>query len=328
MLLSQYLSRCHDARLIAIAKSNEHGHKGYKRLARTYIALQQTVHLATRTHIVAYLVHHTFLCTGEFELEIVGIEVVELLPYFVQYVATILATMVAGVAQNVELNVEQLFKLESFARLLHVHSVARIVNATHGLIARHKMQTLHDKGRQCFGQWRGYLLKHRLDQTFYVARRHARLLHPLGGDIVGLHAHLRELQIFSKVDVGMCYLIASAEYRRSSEDYILHTHLIILVYVLRTREPYEIHHAVVVGEVCHDTLLARSHLKLLKRQDVSLYLHEGHVARQLADGIYATAVDIFVRIILQQATPGAHLEFLLQQLLALRPYTGQIHYVL
>ena len=84
----------------------------------------------------------------------------------------------------------------------------------------------------------------------------------------------------------------------------------------------------VVGEVCHDTLLARSHLKLLKRQYASLYLHEGHVARQFADGIYTTAVDIFVRIILQQSTPGAHLEFLLQQLLALRPYTGQIHYVL
>ena len=190
MLLSQYLSRCHDARLIAIAKSNEHGHKGYERLARTYIALQQTVHLASRTHIVAYLVHHTFLCTGEFELEVVGIEIVELLPYFVQYVATVFATMVAGVAQNVELNVEQLLKLESFARLLHVHSVAWIVNATHSLIARHKMQTLHDKGRQCFGQWRGYLLKHRLDQTLYVARRHACLLHPFGGDVVGLHAHL------------------------------------------------------------------------------------------------------------------------------------------
>ena len=126
----------------------------------------------------------------------------------------------------------------------------------------------------------------------------------------------------------MGYLIASAEHRGPAEHYILHTHLIILVNVLRTREPYEVHHAMVVGEVCHDTLLARSHLKLLKRQYASLYLHEGHVARQLADGIYTTAVDIFVRIILQQATPGAHLEFLLQQLLALRPDTGQIHYVL
>ena len=190
MLFCQYLGRCHDARLIAVAQSYEHGHKRHKRLARTYIALQQTVHLAARTHIVAYLVHHTFLCTGEFELEVVGIEIVELLPYFVQYVATVFATMVAGVAQNVELNIEQLFKLESFARLLHVHSVARIVNATHGLIARHKMQTLHDEWWQRLGQWRGYLLQHRLDQTLYVARRHTRLLHPFGGDIVGLHAHL------------------------------------------------------------------------------------------------------------------------------------------
>ena len=190
MLLCQYLGRRHDTRLIAIAQSYENGHKRYERLARTYIALQQTVHLAARTHIVAYLVHHTFLCTGEFELEVVSIEVVELLPYFVQYVATVFATMVAGVTQNVELNVEQLFKLESFARLLHVHSVARIVNATHSLIARHKMQTLHDEWGQRLGQWRGYLLQHRLDQTLYVARRHARLLHTFGGDVVGLHAHL------------------------------------------------------------------------------------------------------------------------------------------
>ena len=190
MLLCQYLGRRHDARLIAIAQSYEHGHKRHKRLARTYVALQQTVHLASRTHIVAYLVHHTFLCTGEFELEVVGIKVVELLPYFVQYVATVFATMVAGVAQNVELNVEQLFKLESFARLLHVHSVVRIVNATHGLIARHKMQSLHYKGWQRLGQWRGYLLEHRLDQTLYVARRHASLLHTFSGDVVGLHAHL------------------------------------------------------------------------------------------------------------------------------------------
>ena len=45
VLLCQDLRGCHDAGLIAVVDRQEHGHEGHERLARAYIALQQTVHL-------------------------------------------------------------------------------------------------------------------------------------------------------------------------------------------------------------------------------------------------------------------------------------------
>ena len=61
VLLGQYLGGRHDARLKAIVNSQQHGHQGHERFARSHVALQQAVHLYTASHIGTYLVHHTLL---------------------------------------------------------------------------------------------------------------------------------------------------------------------------------------------------------------------------------------------------------------------------
>ena len=67
VLLGQYFGRCHDASLTAIVDGNERTHQRHKGLARTNVTLQQTVHLATRTHVLAYFLQHTLLRTCQFE---------------------------------------------------------------------------------------------------------------------------------------------------------------------------------------------------------------------------------------------------------------------
>lgn len=78
VLFGKDFRRCHHARLVTVVDGDEHGHQGDKRLARTHIALQQAVHLPSASHIGTYLVHHPFLCSGEFKGQVVGIEPVEL----------------------------------------------------------------------------------------------------------------------------------------------------------------------------------------------------------------------------------------------------------
>ena len=78
----------------------------------------------------------------------------------------------------------------------------------------------------------------------------------------------------------------------------------------------------------HDTLLARSHLESLETQDMSHDLYEGHVARQVVDGIDLGTIDILIGIVLQQVTIGVDTEFVTQNLLPVGTHTRQVLYVL
>ena len=97
MLLGQYLGRSHDTGLIAVVDGNEHRHQCHKRLAATYIALQQTVHLSAGTHVLTYLAYHALLCSGEWERQVLTVECVEHIADFRENVATIFAALVARV---------------------------------------------------------------------------------------------------------------------------------------------------------------------------------------------------------------------------------------
>ena len=58
----------------------------------------------------------------------VAVEVVELGAGATENVAAILAAVVAGVAQYVELHIKELFKLEAVAGLLHFAGVVRVMD--------------------------------------------------------------------------------------------------------------------------------------------------------------------------------------------------------
>ena len=61
VLFGKYLGGGHDAGLITVVQCDEHRHQCYECLARAYVTLQQTVHLATTAHILANLADNTFL---------------------------------------------------------------------------------------------------------------------------------------------------------------------------------------------------------------------------------------------------------------------------
>lgn len=151
---------------------------------------QQAVHLTARTHVVAYLVHDALLRSGELKLKVLGVEAVEVVAHLREDIAAELAAMVGGVAQDVELHVEQLLELQSLARLLHLDGVLRIVDAAQGCVARDEVACVHDEVGQRLGYRLRYLLRHRLHHLLQGARRDVALLHLLGSDVVGLHAHL------------------------------------------------------------------------------------------------------------------------------------------
>ena len=128
VLFGEDFRRGHDASLKTVVECNEHRHQGHERLARAHIALQQAVHLSSATHVGADLVHHTLLCSRERKRQVVAIETVEDVPHTVEHVAPVFAAIVAGVAQNVELHVEELFKLQSQTGTLHLIGILGIVN--------------------------------------------------------------------------------------------------------------------------------------------------------------------------------------------------------
>ena len=116
----------------------------------------------------------------------------------------------------------------------------------------------------------------------------------------------------------MGQLVASAIDGRLAEDDIVGVHLQVFRQLLYTYEPHEVDNSRAVGEVGYDSLLARSLLKLLEAEDVSLQLDVGHLARQLADGVDAAAVDVFVGIILQQVAERTDVQLPLQDFFPMR----------
>ena len=65
VLLGQNLRRSHDAGLIAVVQCDEHRHQRDEGLSATHVALQQTVHLSSATHILADFTDDTFLCLSQ-----------------------------------------------------------------------------------------------------------------------------------------------------------------------------------------------------------------------------------------------------------------------
>ena len=119
-------------------------------------------------------------------------------------------------------------------------------------------------------------------------------------------------------------LIATAIDAWLAEHDVFHTHLVLLVNILRTVEPHEVYYPMSVAEVAYNALLARSLTELLERQNLSFQLHERHIGLQLIDAIDAAAVNVFIGVILQQLTPRRNAELLLQNLGAPRSHAGQV----
>ena len=62
-----------------------------------------------------------------------------------------------------------------------------------------------------------------------------------------------------------------------AEDDVFGAYLVALDDVLGAAEPYQIYHAVAIGEMRHEHLVALADIDFLVAQDLSLKLYEGHI---------------------------------------------------
>ena len=203
------------------------------------------------------------------------------------------------------------------------------MNLPQGFVAAHQVQFLGDEIRK--GLWQG-LLEHvekRFRQTLDRTGVESHLLHLLRRVVIGLHAHSRQFQLVCSVDVRMGYIDASVVDVGTSEDDIFFADGVALLGIFPSVEPRQVHHlSGTIGKVRHDAFLAGTHLEGLETQDVALHLYEGHVAIEFADAVQPAAVDVFVRIILQQVAKGVDVQFFAEHLPPVRTNPRQVLYVL
>ena len=162
MLLGQNLRRSHDASLVVIVKGNEHRHQRHQCLPRSHIPLQQSVHLSSASHIRANLPYHPFLCICQRKGQVPLVELVEDAAHMLEHISVVFPSVVAGVAHNVQLHVEQLLELQSYTRMSQLFGSLGIVDMSEGRIARNQSQTVGNKRRQSLRQRVGKLFQHTL----------------------------------------------------------------------------------------------------------------------------------------------------------------------
>ena len=198
----------------------------------------------------------------------------------------------------------------------------------HGGVTRYEVQGFGDVGWEGFRHGRWYAEQQCLGEFLDVLRCQPKLFHLFRSDVIGLHTHLRELQVGCLVDVGMGKLEPSRIYGGLAENDVFFIDLVLVVHILRPVEPDDVRNAVPVGEMGDNPFLPCPHGIFLETQDMALDLYESHVRRQLCDGIHLTAVYIFVRIIFQQVAPCLDVKLLAQQLLSFGTHARKVHNVL
>ena len=169
MLFSQNFSWRHDDSLESVAHGYQHGEQSDKRLARTYVALQQTVHLLARAHVVMYFAYHAFLCVCQFEFQIVFVEHVERLSHGCELVSSECAMLVVYIACDIHLHIKQLFKFQTFLCRRHLFVSAWIVYPSYGIGTRNEVVLLCYESRESLLQF-WHLCHKRFCQSFHSAR--------------------------------------------------------------------------------------------------------------------------------------------------------------
>ena len=82
-----------------------------------------------------------------------------------KYIPSIFAALVAGVTENVELDIKELLELQTHSGTLQTFGILGIMNRTKSLVAPHQVSATDDEIRQ--GLWQGgESLDERLRQTF------------------------------------------------------------------------------------------------------------------------------------------------------------------
>ena len=112
------------------------------------------------------------------------------------------------------------------------------------------------------------------------------------------------------------------EDRGAPEDDVLLVKVVLFERILHAGKPHQVHYAIAIAEVAHQPLLALAVVEGLETQDAAFQLDKRHTLEQLVGTIYPTPVYVFVGIVFQQLPECLNAQFLAQQFLALRTYSG------
>ena len=227
MLVRQNFGRRHHASLITVIQRQQHTHQGNQRFPASYISLQEAIHLPATADIVPYFLQYPLLCTCQLKRKILCIKCIEHLSHFLKDISTISFLSVFGVAEDIQLNIKQLFELKAILRPAKHIGIGREVDIPESFRQRHQMIFRQQFGRKCFRQRLLYLLNHRCHHLLNRVRVEETALHLLRRIIIRLQSHRRKFQIFRLVYIGMRHIDTSVENSRFTEDDIFFVQLIL-----------------------------------------------------------------------------------------------------
>ena len=90
------------------------------------------------------------------------VEIVEEGSHMLENIATVLASLVLGIPQDVQLHIEQLLELQAHSGVGELVGCLRVMDVAEGRVAAHEVQTVGDEGRERLGQQFLDLLEQRL----------------------------------------------------------------------------------------------------------------------------------------------------------------------
>ena len=246
-----------------------------------------------------------------------------MLAYFTEYESLKAALPVAGKAGQIELYVEELLKLDAELRQAEFKRSARVMQYLEGIGQGHKVLLLAEPVGKGLGQRLHYQAHQVVYQLAYGGGVQSRLLHLLGGVIVGLHSHLREVDVGLQVYLGMCHVDAASEYGGFTEYHVLHTWTVSVKCVFDSAEPNQVGNCGSIGEMGHQTL-ASALAYLLKTEYLTLELDIGHGAVNLLYLEDTAAVNVFVREVVEKILQRVYLELTFKEGGSCRTYAGQV----
>ena len=326
MLRCKYLGGSHQRALATVVYGHQQGHERHHGLAGAYVALQQTIHLPSGAHVVADLVQHALLRPGQLERDALAVIVVEHGSNLQERYAGYALAALAGIAQYIELQIEQFLELHPLACLAQHIGRGRKMQFAQCVVQRHQMKHLpHLLGQRILHLLHPWMLQQSADQRIErlgrktaLTRRVREIVHSakaggrLGGIVYG-HFGVRDRPY-------------AAVFLRLAEDDVFLADPVVVFHRLGFGKPYAFHQPVAVGEYAAESHPRAFALKF-ELQEPSAYLHGGHLPFQFLYLIEPALVEIAEREIVQQLAHRADAELLLQRVGPERSHTLQIHYV-
>ena len=229
-----------------------------------------------------------------------------------------------GGAQDVELEVEEFFKLQPARSLGQCSGAWRFVDGAEGGVEVLQVVAPDEVVGQRFLD--GHLseqCKGPLHEFAHSARCEAMLLHALRRVVVREHGERRIAGRWGVFDFGVRNVEPAVERRGFAQQRVGVVVDQALVHDLDAVEPHQLHHPRTVGEECHQAFAAAAALHVF-RHNLSFQQNVGHALGEVSNAVYHAPVYIFIGEMVQQVAQGEDFQVLTQHLAPYGAHSFQI----